>query len=749
MNYPSGSIDSIPIANAYAWELRPGTRPYVCEVDVAGDAEKLLSGKALPVRLELGSKSTVVDGVYVTSARPSDRPGKARVELRDRRWLWEYSWITRGYNVRRAVGVYRAVDPGAPLVIFPLQPEFAYAPWSLREQVFTWSAIEILKDVLKVLAGDEGRFNGSTFSVHVDSDLEKRVTSTPVENLEIDGTGADAVEAVLRYLPGVQLRVEMNGDVTLYSAIDGGDEVTASRLGPPLQGAPIPSRPSLARLRPSKFLVRFTYDCEVRFDFSDTGSDTSASPAVDSRYLENVAPVTDFSLTNNVGTVFCQDTWLQLELLLAAWGPAPFKSKARTMTKADVRRSMAPFMSLLTALQQGGLAQPDVNWPARVGAIQEHFRQTFRLPRRWLDKCLCWKASRIPTVNPTTATRGTAGVWTDFFYLPSTRSLYQDALGGSDLTYGTTVVGYPPDDLLASAGPRPPGVLTVLDEDQGIFRVDFRADASRMHEQSLPSKIEIDGENTLPGHFPKFSGPCGDATKQAERGVAFDAIVEGGAATVLTARHKLSVVITLTPAPGVGATSKAATDGKDPSFYEVEVTPGMVPGFAGVESCLGPPMVVHVGASIETARVAWSDDAAVVAAIESVFGLGAGGSAALRAQVVNDGPAAFPGLNPGARPPGDKSSPGVGASLQLIARAVAQRGWAVFSDRTIGAWTTVMDGNHVPRGWIDSVRHQVTQQGELLTTVNFPDRRRQFSINAFLDTATQRFIGHLANTVRS
>lgn len=740
MSYPVGSIDGHPIANAFAWEDRPGTRPFVAEVDVADQsADALLQGPPKPVTLLCGTREAKFDAVYVLAQRPSDRPGKACVELQDRRWLWEYSWITRGYNVRRAVGVQRMEDPDN-ILLSAVLPEFQYQPWSLKTDQSQWTAIEVLKDVLQTLAAEEGKFSGSTFSITLDPKLEAHVTSTPIENLEMDCDGAGAIETVLRYLPGVTLRVTSSGDVYVYSMLDGRDEQLAKKLPPPLMGPPIPLTPSLARKRPSKIIVRFSFECEVRFNFTDADGQTTAGDS-DLRVLDNVAPVTDFSLLLASSTItVCQDTWLPFGTLLAAWGPAPFKKGARKLTKLDIRRCMVPFMSLLAALQQSGLAQPDTNWPSRCGAINEHFRQTFRLPRRWLDKCLWWMPSRVGTIDPTTATRGVGTVLTDFSYLSSTRSLFMDALSGKDLSYATIVIGYPQSGLLKDAGSRPPGVMSVIDQDQGVFRVDFRADASRMHEQSLPSKLEIEGENTQPGRFPKSCGPCGDPKKQAERGFSFTSLIEGAAPTVLSAQHKLAVIVTMMPAPGVGRGPKPGD--KDRSFYEIEVKPTDLPSFPGAAHCLGPPMTIHVGPGIETARVAWTDEHA--ADIDAIFGIEQA-TGNITENIINAGPASFPVIN-------DPTHPvrgGVGASLPLIARAVAQRAYAVLADRTIGAHTTQLDETIEPVGWSSGVRHEVTQRGELLTTIRFPEQRRQFALLAFMDTQTQRFILHLANPRRS
>ena len=720
-DYPIGSVGGVPVANAFSWGPTSGVTPTMTELDVPPEGvQALTDGPPRPVTLVMGTRESKFENVFVLQAKPADAPYKGRVVVADWRWLWSRSWLTRTFNERRVVGVKRMEDPTS-LVLSPLVDKFNYAPWSINGDK-AWTAIDALRSVFETCLQPLATEMGFTPALLVSDKLLATLEQLPIENLSIDAPGDEAFDTIMRYLPAAACYVTATGDVQVYSMADGGDRELADQIGPPVLGQGRIGRSSLARLRPSYVDVRFSRRLEVRFNYAEPrpGTTTDVTKETDTRTLFCVMPVVDFVLPPYV-----QDTWITVEEGLALWGPAPFKSKSRPITTADLREAMVPFLDLAGALQQSGLSDPDVNWPARVESALANYRQTFRLPRRWMDRVLSWDTSRVGTIDFTTGTRGTSAVYTDVAYLFSMRSLFQEAaVDGKDLSYATMVVGYPADDLIASVKTRTPALLQVVDHDQGIFKIAFHADRDSVHTIAIPSQLEQVGDNTAPGHFSRRCGPCGDPALAEQRGFSFQSLYAGAAPTALCAQHKVAVILTLQPAPGI-AVQRAGSLLEDAAFTTIRVLPNHVPPFAGREACYGPPMRIHVGPGVEWAKIAWSDDAADD--IEGAFGIGSPPNAAkLDALTTN--------LAPG----GAQASQG--ASLNNIARAVAARVWMTLADRVTGSIASRMDVGLVPAGWVPAVTHSVAQNGSMWSAVQFPDRGKEINFMHFLDTTTQRII---------
>ena len=144
----------------------------------------------------------------------------------------------------------------------------------------------------------------------------------------------------------------------------------------------------------------------------------------------------------------------------------------------------------------------------------------------------------------------------------------------------------------------------------------------------------------------------------------------------------------------------------------------------------GPVMEIYIGASVQTARVAWKDDRK--ADIVAIFGVGnkAGEDVSTRVQdlVVN--------LIETGRG---------GASLRAIARAAAARLWATFIGRYEGEVAVDMNGGLRPAGWISEVTHVLTPEGKQFSRLKLPERIQPLDIFTFMDSSTRATILKLAS----
>ena len=718
MNYPRVRVGGVTVVGECGWATTSGTRPHAAPFDVLRrDLAHLMAGPPTAIDLDFAAAG-VFQKLFALHVAPASIPACGRVVVADHRYWWERYHVRRSYNVRRRYGVQRLADPTS-IVASPISAELAYQPSTLNEGR-PWTAVEVLRDVVQVVQGGLLADLGLSFALNVDDQVVTQLQQINVETLEVDAAGPDAIDAVLKYLPGAELFVDRVGNAVVYSRAFGGENDQLKRVGAELVGRGHVEPVSLARVRPSAIEVWFEREIEVRFDNVEAPGFTSdAGP--DGRTMDNVLVVPDFTLNLVGGKPVAQGTYVTFQEALAAWPNAPVL--ARPLNLRDVQVLLSPYMSLLGALGQAGITRPDADWVARCGAIDAAYRRLYRINRRWMDRISNLYASRVGTINTADGTRGAAAVYSDWARLPGVRALYQQATAGEDLGYATNIAAWPIGGVVTPVTPRADADLTVVDEDQGVLLIEYRLDAARAYRSTLPSQLELDGDDTPPGQLAGDGGPTADALHRT-RTITFDSIGDNGQRMPkLTTRHAVAVVLTATP---------AVAQHRDPSvpsaFHVVRVTPQECPQFAGREDCRGPVMRIRVSRGIETARVAWRDDRAED--IEMAFGLRAGkpnlDDLTLNAVVGGQG---------GVQEPG-------GASLQSIANAVASRSYLAMADRRQGQATYVMSGSVEPQGWLRDVQHLVSLRGEQLTLLSLPTSVQQVNLLAFLESSVQRIVLH-------
>lgn len=723
VKYPNVTIDGVVVYAETGWDETSGVKPHVATFDVLGrDVGKLTQGPPREVTLHLGEAGDF-QNLYVTSEAAPDIPAASRVVLEDCRTWWDHAWVRRSYNVRRRYGVQRLSDP-TNVVAVPIDPILAYTPCSLDDGV-PWTAKRVLQDVCGIVF-DFMQANGLRRpELAIDTDLLEGLQQTVIDNLEVDAAGDEAIGTVLRFLPGADIFVAASGDVVAYSTSRGGEARQLAAAGPELVGKGHIERISLARKRPAYIDVLFSREIEVRWDYHEYQAGQTISVGVDSRTLTNVLQNNDFNLALGSRTV-CEGTWVPVLEALPAWGLAP--GIDTVLTTRDVQMCMVPYMGLMTALGQTGSRISLLNWPGRIGSLEDAYRQVFQIPRRWMDKISALMASRVGTIDTQTGLRAPAAVYSDYAYLPSARALYQQMDGDHDGAYCVNVARYPTSGILTPNTSRASARVTIIDEDQGVFRLDYLVDRNKLMEGVFPSQIELDGDNTQPGTTARKS-PGGDFL-DIGRPFFYDMIAEGMSAPKLTSEWACAVILTAVPAIAQSGKHKVSTH-----FHVVRVKPAECGGFKGQDECYGPGMQIRVGPGIETARVCWKDDRAED--IEKAFGL-LDGDPQLDDLTMNN----FTGGAGGVQQPG-------GASLQTISHAVATRVYFAMADRFHGSATSPMTDQVEPEGWLRTVQHRVTAEGEQLTILQLPESVPRIDLMHFLDSTTQRIIMHAVFPGRS
>lgn len=718
----SAKIDGIPLLGSQPvrWSIREGVQPVVESFHIAAQDLQAFSRKArVSLELVCPRGSITFQNLWLVNTGPGPNPYISTITVADRRIWWSYTHVLRRFNMRRRVGVKRPVSPTAELQ--PVLPDVQYAKYSLKdpESGKKWAAVDALESVLRdVIKADPEK--DETYVL-------PKLGGLDVENLEIDDAGDAALARILSYFPGWTVYVASDGSIQFYSRGDATDETAVARMRPPIVGmgnaGPVQRRP----VRPKEVHVLFTPEVEVRFDYTESASTQTTKTEKqkeDQRLLDNVLSVPDFTLFvgNNQVT---QGTWITLDDALASW-PVNFL-RSKRITKGDLLRAFVPFKDLWGGFVLGGQKGDNArfDWAARVGALQTHWRRSFRLPQRWMDRTLSIRAYRVATVDPVTGSRAPATAYMDYIMVPGQRAFF--GMGQTDRANAVAAINVP--GYQATIGPtsKPsPVEVSVIDHDQGILRLEILSDPARMFTQFIPGTIS---DTLIP------TGDIAIAGRQGQT-VAWNG-APGGNWVSLDASWKMSVILTLIP---------AGPNSQD-QLYRVVVKPedvrDIVPPFALGQAGNGPVMTVRIPASVETARVRWADDDAQT--IARIFGVGREGKDSdeqidISRMVVNK----FTSTR--AAGPGQTTTGGtVAAGLENIARAEAARIWTEYADRhhgTIGTDLAAL-GDLSLGGNLEELLFEIAPDGRATIQGIMPAGGLQMSLFAFMDPGTRSLVLHL------
>jgi len=709
------------------WAERVGVDAPVWEFDVSPDvASSLAKGYplAVPLKLSPGAGSAgdeiEVAGLVCIGRAPGHDPNMARVRITDRRYVLPRIAIRRRYNVRRTVGSKRLKQIDEVPENDPLADEVAYHPASLNKGR-PWTAEEILDDIFRrVERAPVGVFDpGTGHLIDIVSGGGAGLSSVPVEGLELSDSADDAIRRVLASLPGMALKVNARGQFVVFSRVSGREADVEKQTRPEsVHGGHVELIDNGA-IRPEEIHVLFSRKCELRFDFEESGTVTT-----DARYMGNVLPVPDYQIQDGARTL-AQGTWIEFQSALDAWNGSGGLAALGPLTLGKIRKAMVPFLDPWTGARLHGLRVPDADWMARIAAVEQHFRQTFRINRRWMDRIAAIEPYRVALLDPTTGTRAPAVAYSDYALLGSARSMYAEAIGDADMSYVLNVARYPTDGRIGSTTKPAACRVTIEDADQGILRLEYLVDTVRLRDTCLPSKIEIEGDGTRPGENPAHSGPSADPSLDTSRPPTFDAVSETSpeASWQLTEQHKAAVILTAVP----------AYPNDETAFHRVVVRPRDVMPLLpqrmreSLASSYGPRLEIIVPQAVAAALVAWNDDRA--SEIEKAFGIGVANG--------EDISRAIEPLTLNAAAQVDIGN--TAASLNAVAVAYATAAWCAYADHFEGSRETSLRKVELD-GWMSSIEHTKLPDGRMVTRVEFPGARRPVSIFGVMDSGTRRVV---------
>lgn len=717
--YPRCSLGGFPLRGVVTWNMREGVAPAQSLVTMdRKDAENLVNDKIRGVKLRMhaGQTETEISGVIPVQIMPADSPHEVRVLIADRRWFWSRRHVRRRYNIRRRVGTKRQANPLEPAVS-AVSDLVQYAPWSTRSGVGgtpdAWRPLDVLMDILKECTSSEQDVNAPPNPVF---ERLSEMEGLPIEGLVIDANAASALEIVLASFPDVGVTIDHLGRIVVYFKGSGEERDLVAGMSEFVDAGHI-EQSEQHRVRPSAVHVLFDREIEVRFDAAIPGQ--TVTP--DDRYMENVLPVPDFELDVR-GEKVSQGTWISLESAFDAWGILP--GIGVKLSDELMRKAFLPHMGLWEGMLLAGQRDPDADWVARIAAVQQHWRQTYRVNRRWADRILRVLPHRVATIDPTTGTRAPSLIFSNFAVMGTQRTFLLDAAAGqSDASYAMNVLGFPADGKIGTDTKPAPAKVTVLDDDQFILRFDYLLDPARTREVVMPSMVEIEGDNTGDA-LPTKPGPTADVTDRT-RPIGWNLLTRSQRPPSLTRDHKIAVIVTALPASPNSAEQMHCIEVKPEDVKD------MLPKHArdSLDRCSGPVLQVAVGANLETARVAWLDSSAEK--IEKAFGLRGGdkteqGDGESERAILDE-------LTVNAT-----QSAGGAAALNQIAKAQAAAIYASLSDRHIGSASTAFHQQFRPRGRAAEVTHEINSEGIASSTITLPDRLEPVDLTAYLSANVRR-----------
>lgn len=736
------TLNGVPLAatSSVVWRFQTGTTPYttVFTVHRAGwnQLRGLLGQDAELDIVDARGESVRIRGVTPLHVVPSDSKYRVSFLVADRRWKWAYKLIARDYNIAKKTGDRTIVGGAEQFVPIEAQvtvDEYDYRPYSLKEDGKKWTAKDAVIDVLEKLTETGGRRRGYIIeSFPVNSEGEDGQFS--LQNIVLRDSGDAALARLLSYIPGAEVYIDKDGIARVIDAADlQKTRAHLETLPPERRDGEYSTFVDRSKIRPKRVVVHYQREVELLAEFQDDFNPTQTEWRSRQRpFLDNVIPTVDPSTV--VGREFdpeketfvdktvAQGTWVEVKNWLEAMDadkpenslPWTFETIRKFWVRFDLEGVLGAGQKIPDTLETGNAA-------ARVSALREHFRQTFRLNRTLVERVRDMMDVRVATIDPVTGARAPAAVWSQYCIIPSGKGIHMpsrqdfwkdgmainvDAL--QDSADGEKIIKTTP----SAAG------LVFRDKDLGIFRVEpilspFGTDAS-----IIPCHVVTErGEGTP-------TAPSYNMAKQDEDPIAFGMRVEGTTAGLqLRKSMRLKALFTIVPA----APNNARQFHKE--IVEVDSLDSLFAGEYGIKGGDGPDLEVFVPPGEATARFAWDNDEDATQTISDLLAL----QRITRPQDAGvDGPE-LPGF----------VFVNYEREIKPHARAVAAEMMAAFADNVQGSVSTIIPPGGVKLvGNMSSAAIQASSfpSGNVSAVHEFPGQQKPVSRFAMLPEAARLYV---------
>ena len=712
------------------WQFVSGVAPYRTVVQCHKSDWGTLRGRmgsALTLEItDSRGKTTRVKEVYILHEVPSDSAARKSFVIADRRWKWTYKLVVRDYNITRKTG-NRTAFGNVPIELDQVVDVYDYLNYSLQQDGKRWTAKLLLEDVLNVI--EEGSYNIESLPVKEGGDEGE----LPIQNVSLRDSGDVAVARALSYIPGADIYVNAEGRVIVY---DGTDIQAAGQY---LENLPdwtragdYPVEVDRKKIRPSKVVVHYQREIEVLFEFQDE-YDTTTPPNPDLPYLENVVPCVDRQTTVTEFDPFLRreiekknlppGTYVNMQSWLAAMDKdRPPNSAPWTFNTIRVLWAVGDLEGTLGA--GGKDLDQDVDISARVSALRQHFRQTFRINPVYMQRIRSLRAVRVALYDPVSGARAPASVWGQTCIIPNAKGKRMSRRGDvppEESTIFRNVDYLAPDAAdpkinIVATTPAPARV-TIIDEELGIFRVEWVAPPAGTVESFTPGML------VSTSFQPQAA--TRDMGQQDDKPIGLSVRVESGAnGLVLDAATQMKVLMTVVP----------SSPNNEKQFQRREVEPSAVKsryrGEYGIDGGDGPELEVFVPPGEMTARFAWLEDDVALTTTQQLFGIGANAAGI-------EGPD-LPGYI--FTNDGEGTQAGAGRHIYAHSLAMAAESLAAYADSWQGSVASPLPGQNLKLvGNMSNAGIRIGQapSAKVDAVVNFPGQQRPISRFSLLPDSTR------------
>lgn len=558
---PGGVVD---------WELRAGVTPFEAGWEVSDRrASQLESARGKPsVLIFQGKKSISIQQVYLLEIQAGRTDHTRVLRISDRRWLWARYHIEVSCNVRRATGERFLIGDEELLENQQIEDTIKYATYSLyppEAPSKVWTAQLLLDFVFR--------------SMEQPYTIRGSLPQVEIQDLQLSGTGADVLDEVLRYLPGIDVYIDLQGAAVVYDTRASVDGVLARLQERPQVGS-YARKVDRRAMRPRSIRVLFDPEVECRFTYREGGTQTR-----DNIGLTNVAESPDIETTLSDGTRVARSSWVDMDSLFTAWGSFGMLRRAISFSelrKFALKSGFSSFEAIWGNDPSAAVFDPQAAKRARCAI--HYWRRCFALERIFFGRLLAIRAVRAAIVSPTTGRRARAQAYCDWIRKPAMIGIVRS--NDPNTKAGWFVPGFA--ELLDDADIAP-ATVSVKDEQAGVIEV-----VPTMDPQGYANAMVLGG--------PK-DGKLPDMLLGTGNRLALDLYSQWDA---IELADDFAMHVVMTVVPGTPNNSKR--------LWPVEVLASDV----GENNAEGPTVEVRVYPGVCTARFAWSDSAedAIIAGIK-------------------------------------------------------------------------------------------------------------------------------------
>lgn len=609
--------------NPITWRLVSGCNPYQTVMSVHQSDWRTLEsqlGQPLNLRFEdARGTTTEFREVYVLHKMPSSGPKLVSFMVADKRWLWPYKLVVRDYNVPRKTGD-RTAKQTVPVENTVTIDQYDFRKSSLKAGRDRWSAQDVVKDVLKILEGNRFKIDG--FPVKEPNSPNAGAIS--IQNLLLRDQGDAAMGKVLQMIPGAEVYVGADAIVRVFDGtdLDAVDQFARTQLPPLSWDGDKLEYVDRKAIRPKEIHIFYQREVEALFSFSDDySSQTSASLNRNSPFIENVIPTVDPSTqlqdfdpergTTDTKTV-PMGTWIEASNWLTAMNTLrPSTAYEWKFENFAPQWVLGDLEAILGARRNGQNLDTlaDANVMMRVQALKQHFRQTFRVNRRYMERVRDISPVRVGVLDPVTGARATACAWSQGCIIPTTKGMAIASPGDPSQSGMFRNV----DNVSASGSeiidrPPSPVQVSILDKDLGIFRLEWLESPYGTVSAYVPCNL-VDERGTL-------STPWRDLSDQDQKPIGMGTKIEG-TQTGISLAPKLTCKTMVTIVPCAPNNTRQYLK----KVVKVEDISPLYQKEFRIKDGKGPVLQVFVPPGELTARYAFTSENTAFAGIQQLLGL--------------------------------------------------------------------------------------------------------------------------------